>query len=71
MQNTRKSLNTYSPSYPMLEEEMHRRLVQRGAVTCCLTCIEFQPDESCKLAGSRPPAEVIVYGCSKWDDIPF
>lgn len=38
----------------------------------CLSCEHFQGDETCKLAGKRPPAQVIVEGCERWSqDIPF
>lgn len=56
---------------PMLDEKMHRILVNRGAVATCLTCRYFKVDETCSEAGRRPPAEVIVFGCQRFDDIPF
>lgn len=56
---------------PMLDEKLHRILVTRGAVATCLTCRYFQDDEICSEAGRRPPAEIIVFGCPKFDDIPF
>ena len=41
----------------------------------CLTCLHFKEHEgeSCALAGQRPPARVIAFGCSAHmeDDIPF
>lgn len=48
----------------------------------CITCHFFEEiTEKCKIAGSRPPARVIVYGCPKYverstgkdldDEIPF
>lgn len=56
----------------MLEMKVHEHLVSRGAVSCCLTCGYFDEEtEVCKEAGQRPPARVIVFGCPKWDDIPF
>lgn len=60
-----------SSEFPMLEEKLHRILVDKGAVATCLTCFHFTTEEICKLAGQRPPAHVIVYGCNNWDDIPF
>lgn len=57
--------------YPMLDEKMHRILVSRGAVATCLTCRYFTKEEVCTEAGQRPPAAIIVFGCPKFDDIPF
>lgn len=41
----------------------------------CLFCLNFKNDiEICKLANTRPPAKVIVFGCPEFDDrdeIPF
>lgn len=39
----------------------------------CVNCNNFEEKtEICTLAGKRPPAEVIAYGCSEFKDlIPF
>ena len=39
----------------------------------CVHCIYFdQNSETCALAGQRPPAKVIAFGCARWEqDIPF
>ena len=39
----------------------------------CVTCKQFdQAGETCKLAGIRPPAKIIAYGCEQWQEIdPF
>lgn len=39
----------------------------------CVHCIHFtQHSEACALAGQRPPAKVIAFGCARWEaDIPF
>jgi hypothetical protein len=60
-----------TPPYPMLDEKLHRILVSRGAVATCLTCRYFTDKELCTEANQRPPAEVIVFGCVRFDDIPF
>jgi len=51
---------------------VHERLIITGAVSTCLNCKEFSADETlCTRYGIQPPAEIIVYGCPEWDDIPF
>lgn len=39
----------------------------------CITCENFdEPAEICRLAGTRPPARVIVAGCPAFmENIPF
>lgn len=40
----------------------------------CMNCRHFSElDERCELAGARPPAHVIAFGCPSFDldDIPF
>lgn len=44
----------------------------------CLVCEHFGEDEICKQFNVRPPARIIVFGCTKFeesshidDDIPF
>jgi hypothetical protein len=44
----------------------------------CIVCEHFQENEVCKTFNVRPPARIIVFGCSKYkegdrpdDDIPF
>lgn len=39
----------------------------------CLNCTHFyETTEICELAGSRPPAKVIAFGCPKFEEpIPF
>jgi len=46
--------------------------VTRGLDTC-MSCEHFdEASEVCKLAGQRPPARVIAYGCPEYlPDIPF
>lgn len=49
----------------------------KRALRTCVTCEQFDKDnETCKLTENlRPPANVIAYGCDKYqfefDDIPF
>lgn len=55
-----------------LTTEIHRYLVDNRSCASCLTCYHFDAKtEVCAPAGSRPPAEVIVYGCPQWDGVPF
>jgi len=58
---------------PTTALELHWQLVVREVVTSCLTCDCFAEDtEICSLAMARPPARVIVIGCTKWvPQIPF
>ncbi len=44
-----------------------------GKVTSCINCENFdKKGEICILAGSKPPARVIMFGCPAWlFDIPF
>ncbi len=38
----------------------------------CLSCEHFnEKNELCSLAGARPPARVIVFGCPSFEFIPF
>lgn len=56
----------------VLAEKNHRFMVEKGVLSTCLTCRNWhKEDETCGSAGARPPAEVIVFGCNQWDDIPF
>jgi hypothetical protein len=55
-----------------LTEKLHRDRLLHS----CLTCKNFtEATEGCALAqGERPPARVIAYGCSAWEDenpLPF
>lgn len=46
----------------------------RLARRTCVNCHHFDEQlEICKLAGARPPARVIAFGCERFDpdDIPF
>lgn len=45
----------------------------RAAIRCCPNCTNFaEKSEVCNLAGARPPATVIAFGCEKFDhNIPF
>lgn len=54
-----------------LEPILHRAL--RDATRTCLTCDHFsEARENCNKYGGRPPARVIAFGCSGYeDDIPF
>lgn len=62
--------------------EFHNMLVQAAFTTLeknadkyfpfqsCINCKNFnEPDELCILFKARPPAKVIVFGCSSYDDI--
>lgn len=53
--------------------ELHKRLIDAGELTTCLTCAYFERDIlGCNLATQKPPLEVIICGCPAWDDlIPF
>jgi hypothetical protein len=46
-----------------------------SVVSCmntCVNCIHFdEPSEVCALAGQRPPARVIAYGCNSYEHFPF
>lgn len=50
-------------------------LAQAIEINCrtCVRCMHFNADETCTLAGARPPAKVIAFGCDSFlpDDIPF
>ena len=60
------------PSRFKLASENHRFLIERYALSSCLNCRHFDAkQEKCQPADQRPPAEVLVYGCSEWDDVPF
>jgi len=54
---------------------LHRELVNNFIVKSCLNCLGFdQKVEVCLfyVGSPRPPAPVIVFGCSSWElDIPF
>ena len=42
-----------------------------GRITC-VHCMHFTAQETCALAGMRPPATVIAFGCNQFDPkIPF
>lgn len=44
----------------------------RRIVPCCPNCLHWRgKDETCTLAMARPPANVIAFGCVKFDDLPF
>ncbi len=49
------------------------RALRRGTIRSCCNCDLFNiSTEVCKIAGSRPPALVIVLGCDSWiEEIPF
>lgn len=62
--------------------EFHYKLIQAAFETLeknadkyfpfqsCINCKNFnEPDEICILYSKRPPAKVIVFGCSSYDDI--
>lgn len=44
-----------------------------NSIHTCITCDNFnEKTEICKLAGVRPPAKVIVNGCSSYEGVvPF
>jgi hypothetical protein len=44
-----------------------------GKLRTCLTCANFdEPSEVCRLAGQRPPARVVAYGCpAHAPEVPF
>ena len=48
------------------------QVVNDGRRTC-VHCAYFNGDETCQLAGQRPPAQVIAFGCPSFveDEIPF
>lgn len=46
----------------------------KDARRTCVNCMHFDEQrEVCKLAGARPPARVIAFGCDSFeeDNIPF
>lgn len=49
------------------------KIEMRRSYTCCPNCLHFDgANEQCKLAAARPPAQVIAFGCERFDfDIPF
>ena len=48
-----------------------KRIVNLFAWQTCLNCMYYR-ENTCSLFKSIPPAEVIVFGCEKWElDIPF
>jgi len=63
-----------SSSIEELNSQLHKELVAHYIVRSCLNCENFDKrKEQCDLApGQRPPAEILVYGCIKWEMlIPF
>lgn len=39
---------------------------------CCINCEHWRATEICVLAGKRPPAHIIAFGCEQYkDNIPF
>jgi len=52
---------------------IHKRMIIDQVFRSCLNCEHFDSGlELCMLANARPPAQVIVYGCQKWEaDVPF
>lgn len=48
--------------------------IEKVVWQCCLNCEHWidKPEEQCGLAGSCPPATIIVTGCPSWEvSIPF
>lgn len=47
-------------------------LVQNARIgRSCIKCTQFEEStEICRLAGSRPPARIIVLGCEKYSEEP-
>lgn len=44
----------------------------RRIVPCCPNCLNWNNEnETCTLASARPPARVIAFGCTRFDDLPF
>ena len=58
-------------SFTQLAEAVGKEL--KIVKTNCTTCEHFtESTEICKLAGVRPPAKVIVVGCSSYvEEVPF
>lgn len=51
---------------------VHRYLVDQQVLPTCLNCSQFNKETNlCLLAGVQPPPEVLVFGCERWDNIPF
>lgn len=51
--------------------KLHRFLSRQGAVSTCLNCLHWR-EEQCSLASAVPPPQVLVFGCSAWDNtLPF
>lgn len=51
-----------------------KKLHDDKLIASCCTCENFDPKlEMCRLAGQRPPAQIIAYGCEQWVDVnlPF
>jgi hypothetical protein len=48
-----------------------RRHLDEGT-KCCINCEHWRATELCVLAGKRPPAHIIAFGCEQYqDNIPF
>lgn len=46
------------------DEAVHDVLFTSGYLQTCLNCTKFEEEkEVCTLAGARPPARVIAFGC--------
>ncbi len=66
--------NTLDIIVTISEADNNKKLVSaKCSKRTCVTCDNFhEPQERCTLAGTRPPASVIAYGCEKWiDEVPF
>ena len=51
-----------------------RKLIKDRITTTCVSCVFFRGEtlKTCSIANNvRPPDEVIVQGCPKWEGLPF
>ena len=58
-----------------LKSTLERVFKESFPFQSCINCLHFnEKEEICKLYKARPPARVIVFGCSSYadvDEVPF
>lgn len=65
--------DAYYDLQSIIAEGLERIAKENHIYTSCINCQNFNEKmEICKLANQRPPARIIVFGCSEWDGgIPY
>ena len=72
--NTNERSNDRDAAVIAVVEQFGRRLRAELELNrrTCLDCFNFQEStETCLLAGARPPARVLAFGCPQYDNVPF